>query len=82
MKPRYIEGLLRHLLQEHMAANPQDGIADVQTFAEAGYTEKPLGLKITAQDGSAVFVQFVGTAPPGGSRPDEPHYYMAPSVTG
>jgi hypothetical protein len=57
-----------------LAANLHPDITDVQTFAEAGLTYKPVGLKVRFADGSAVFVQFVGTSPTGGDRPDHPDY--------
>lgn len=87
MKPRYVEGLIKHLLTEY-AEGGQDGIADrarikeVLTFEEAGYTTKPCGVRIECEDGSQVFVQFVGTAPPGGGYPEEPHYYLSPEKVG
>lgn len=87
MKPRYIEGLLQHLLTAY-AEGDQDGVAQrsrivsVQTFAEAGLTDKPAGLKIACADGSAVFVQFVGTSPDGGNYPEQPHYYLPPEKVG
>ncbi|ACY98093.1 MULTISPECIES: hypothetical protein [Thermomonospora] len=87
MKPRYIEGLLKHLLTEY-AKGDQDGvpqkarIREVLTFEEAGLKDKPVGLRIECEDGSRVFVQFMGTSPAGGNYPEEPHYYMPPEKVG
>lgn len=88
MKPRYIEGLITHLLREY-AEGDQDGVAEkaritsVQTFEEGGYTDKPVGVVIECGDGSKVFCQFVGTSPSGGNYPEEPLYYeKAPHLVG
>jgi hypothetical protein len=87
MKPKYIEGLLKHLVSGYVHGD-QDGlpagerVKGVLTFAEAGYTDKPVGLRIECADGSRVFVQFAGTSGPGGSRPDEPQYYLPPGKVG
>ena len=87
MKPRYLEGLIKHLLIEHANGDqgeiPERGrITRVSTFAEAGYTDKPAGVVVGCADGSQIFVQFVGTAPDGGNYPEEPHYYLPPSKVG
>jgi hypothetical protein len=42
------------------------GIAAVQTCAEVGRWENPIGVKVTLADGWGIFVQMVGAAPPTG----------------
>lgn len=60
-------------------------ITHVETFAEGGFTDKPVGLRIRFASGSDIFVQFVRTSPPGGddhSRPERivtrPDYQVQP----
>ena len=42
-----------------------DGGVKVESFAEAGFTEKSLGFRLTFISGATAYVQVVGTYPPG-----------------
>jgi len=58
MRVQRFETLMRDMLDA--ADHPE--ITNVQTFAEAGYTDKPVGLVVSFASGSQVFVQFVRTS--------------------
>ncbi|REE96513.1 hypothetical protein [Thermomonospora umbrina] len=66
MKTRYFAGWLVDLVRQ--AADPR---VSVQTFAQLGYEDQPLGLVFEYGDGSRLWVQIVGTSPDGGERPDK-----------
>lgn len=69
MRVGRFEAWMKELIQN--ADHPE--ITGVETFAEGGFTDKPVGLRISFASGAAVFVQFVRTSPPGGddhSRPE------------
>lgn len=65
MKVRPFETYLKQLIE----ADASPAIGGVQTFAEAGLTDKPCGLKVTMASGAKVYVQFVRTSIPG-EQPD------------
>lgn len=65
------EQYLRQLIE----TDGHDAIARVETFAEAGLTDKPCGLKVAMANGACIFVQFVRTSPPGG-EPDHPDFHI------
>lgn len=75
MKVRQFEGFMKGLIE----GSGHDEINKVQTFAEAGLTDKPVGLKIEFTDGACVYVQFVRTSPPGGDQPDHADYKIPES---
>lgn len=58
MRVLRFEALMRDLLTD--ADHPE--ITGVQTFAEAGYTDKPVGLVVSFASGAQVFIQFVRTS--------------------
>jgi len=60
MYPQPFSDLVKQWLTD--AAHP--GVSRVQTCAEVGRWEHPVGVKLTLDDGWKVFVQMVGTAPP------------------
>ncbi|MGA8115050.1 MAG: hypothetical protein WCA46_15400 [Actinocatenispora sp.] len=61
--PRY-EQFVKGLIE----ANQPAAIASVQTFAEAGHTEDPRGVKIGLSTGSAVYLRFNHGSPPAGDN--------------
>lgn len=69
MKVRQFEQYMKDLIE---ADNHAD-VNKVQTFAEAGLTDKPVGLKVEFTSGACVYVQFVRTSPRGGDV-DHPDY--------
>ena len=58
MRVLRFETLIRDLLVE--VDHPE--ITKVQTFTEAGYTDKPVGLVVSFASGAQVFIQFVRTS--------------------
>ena len=64
MRVRRFEAWLKDLILK--ADQPE--IAAVETFAEGGFTDKPVGLHVVFHSGAEVFVQFVRTSPPGGDN--------------
>lgn len=73
MRVKRFEALMKQLLEER--DHPE--IVEVETFEEAGYTSKPVGLRIRFASGAAVFVQFVRTSPPRGDNFSEEEYVIA-----
>ena len=63
-------------LKELMTTDDHAEIVSVQTFAEAGFTDKPVGLRVEFASGAAVFLQFVRTSPPGGDDHSLPEYVI------
>lgn len=68
MKPQRFETLMK---EELLNANVV-GLKAVSTFAEAEYRDKPLGIVLELESGARVFVQLVGTSPPGGATANNP----------
>ena len=62
MKCRAFEGYLKRLIE----ADECDQIAKVETFDQAGYPDRPVGLRIEYASGAAILLQIVRTQPPGG----------------
>jgi hypothetical protein len=58
VKVPLFEQLMKDLLEPQ---DDKDMIVKVETFKEAGLTDKPYGLKVSFEDGSRIFVQFVRT---------------------
>jgi len=72
MRVKRFEGYMKQLL----LADDHEEIVSVETFEEAGFTDKPVGLKIEFASGAAVFLQFVRTSPPGGDDHSLPEYVI------
>lgn len=67
MYPAEFAPVLRDLLR---GSHPD--IAKVETFEDANYTHKPVGVLVTMGDGTAFAVGMVGAAPPGGDSSRDP----------
>jgi hypothetical protein len=59
-----------NFLQELLARSPE--VESVTSLAEAGITDKPIGLVVTFPGRQSVFLQMTSGSPPGGERPNEP----------
>ncbi|MBB5431325.1 hypothetical protein [Nocardiopsis composta] len=71
--PRFQDWLL-----EQLQADLPPAVSKAASFAEAGYTERPLGVALALSSGASVYVQIVRGSPDDGSdRKDE-----EPVVTG
>lgn len=77
MKVRPFESYLKALIE----ADNSPAFTKVETFAEAGLTDKPAGLKVTMASGAAVYVQFVRTSAPG-EGPDHDDFDIPPNRLG
>jgi hypothetical protein len=67
MYPAEFAPVLRDLLR---GSHPD--IANVETFDDANYTHKPVGVLVTMTDGTSFAIGIVGTAPPGGDAARHP----------
>lgn len=74
MRAKTFETYLKQLIEKDQYKH----IRSVQTFDEAGFTDKPYGLRIEFDNQAAVFIQFVRTSPPGGDDFSKPDYYAIP----
>lgn len=70
MRVKRFEGFLKDLIEQ--ADSPE--ITSVQTFEEAGLTDKPVGLRVQFASGATVFMQVVRTSGPGGDDFSQPEY--------
>lgn len=61
-------------LLEQLQADLPPAVSKAASFAEAGYTERPLGVALALSSGASVYVQIVRGSPPDGSdgRDEEP----------
>lgn len=78
--PNVKVGELERLLKKAIEALDHQEIANIQTYAEAGLTAKPAGLKVTFVDGSEIYAMFVGVAPPGANTFTHPEYRVPKEI--
>ena len=79
-KPAVKVGELEQLLKKAVEATDSNEVSAVQTYAEAGLTTKPAGLKVTFTDGSEAYAMFVGVAPPGANTFTHPEYRIPKEI--
>lgn len=72
MRVRRFEAWMKELIEA--ADHPE--VVKVETFAEGGYTDKPVGLHVVFASGAETYVQFVRASPPGGDDHSKPEYVI------